>query len=104
MSSSSNSVRPPQTATVLAEKVLQAPNANPKPTITAAPYPTPSTADPQQPRTNSPVTYRKNSPKMKIQNGQPPPSIAATLNGKTIDIATEPVGAWTAIIFYRGHW
>ena len=41
---------------------------------------------------------------MKIQNGQPPPSIAATLNGKTIDIATEPVGAWTAIIFYRGHW
>lgn len=41
---------------------------------------------------------------MNTQNEQPLPAIKATLDGTTVDLATEAIGAWTAVIFYRGHW
>lgn len=41
---------------------------------------------------------------MKVQNEKPLPSVSATMNGATVDLAVEPVGTWTALLFYRGHW
>ena len=41
---------------------------------------------------------------MNVENEEPLPALAATLNGNTVNLATEAAGTWTALIFYRGHW